>query len=110
MIVMRDHKIFCFNFYLPNDVDVNLKHKIEFIVKSNESIAKIIIKNEIEQLFLKYKHETILMNTENSKTNEPQKFILNLLQRLDLRSSDKCVALHNLSIFYTWKNIRRITR
>ena len=31
--------------------------------------------------------ETIFMSTENSKTNEPDKFVLNLSQRLDLRSS-----------------------
>ena len=51
--------------------------------------------------------ETIFMNTENSKTNESHKFVLNLSQRLDLRSSDKLVALQNLSIHYTWKNIRK---
>ena len=49
--------------------------------------------------------ETILMNAKNSKTNEPHKFVLNLSQRLDLRSSNKHVALQNLSIYYTWKNI-----
>ena len=37
--------------------------------------------------------EAIFINTESSKTNEPHKFLLNLLQRLDLRSSDKHVAL-----------------
>ena len=42
--------------------------------------------------------ETIFMNMENSKTNEPHKFILNLSQILDLRSSDKHVALQNLCI------------
>ena len=42
--------------------------------------------------------ETILMNTENSKKNEPQSFVLNLSQRLDLRSSN------NYSIFYRTKN------
>ena len=48
------------------------------------------------------------MNTKNSKTNnESHKFVLNLSQRLDLRSSDKLVALQNLSIYYTWKNIRK---
>ena len=51
--------------------------------------------------------ETIFMTTENSKTNEPHKFVLNLSQRLDLRSSGKHVALQNLSIYYTWKNIRK---
>ena len=47
------------------------------------------------------------MNTENSKANESHKFVLNLSQRLDFRSSDKHVALQSLSIFYTWKNIRK---
>ena len=51
--------------------------------------------------------KTILMNTENSKTNEPHKFVLNLLQILDLRSSNKHVALQNLSICYTQKNMRQ---
>ena len=51
--------------------------------------------------------EIIFMNTENSKTNESHKFVLSLSQRLDLRSSDKHVALQNLSIYYTWKNIRK---
>ena len=40
--------------------------------------------------------ETILMTTENSKTNELYKFVLNMPQRLDLRSSNKHVALQNL--------------
>ena len=37
--------------------------------------------------------ETIFMNKQNSKTNEPHKFFLNLSQRLDLKSADKHVAL-----------------
>ena len=51
--------------------------------------------------------ETIFMNTENSTTNEPHKFVFNFSQRLGLRSSDKQTALRNLSISYTWKNIRK---
>ena len=51
--------------------------------------------------------EKIFMNTENSKANEPHKFVLNLSQKLGLRSSDKHVALQNLSIYCTWKNIRK---
>ena len=47
--------------------------------------------------------ETIFMKTENNKTNEPHKFVLNLSQRLDLRSSDKHVAPQNLHIYYKWK-------
>ena len=51
--------------------------------------------------------ETIVKNMENSKTNKPHKFVLNLIQRLDLRSSVKHIALQNLSVYYTWKNMRK---
>ena len=51
--------------------------------------------------------ETIFMNTENRKTNGPHKFVLNLPQRLDLRSSNKHVALQYLLICSTWKNLRK---
>ena len=43
--------------------------------------------------------ETIFVNTENSKANEPHKFVLNLSQKLDLRSLDKDVAILNWSIY-----------
>ena len=48
------------------------------------------------------------MNSKNSK-NDPHKFALNLLQGLDLRSSNKHVAFQILSICYTWKDIRKAT-
>ena len=51
--------------------------------------------------------KTIFINTENRKTNDPHIFVLNLSQRLDLKSSNKHVALQNLSVYYTWKNIRK---
>ena len=47
------------------------------------------------------------METENSTTTEQHKFVLNLSQRLDLKSSDTHDALQNLSIYYTRKNIRK---
>ena len=50
--------------------------------------------------------ETIFMNTENSKTNEPHRFKLNLADNLNLKSPNKNVALVNLSITYTWKNVK----
>ena len=43
--------------------------------------------------------EMILMNWENSKTSEPHKFCVNLSRRLDLKNSDKHVALQNLSVY-----------
>ena len=53
MIVIRDSKTFCFNVDSPKDVDDNLKHEIEFAIKSNESLAENKIKKEMEQLLLK---------------------------------------------------------
>ena len=51
--------------------------------------------------------ETIFMNTENSKTCEPYELVFNMLQKLDLRSSNKHVALQNLSNYYMRKNIKQ---
>ena len=48
--------------------------------------------------------KTIFMNTENSKTNEPHRFKLDLADR-NLKNPNKNMALANLSIYYTWKNI-----
>ena len=47
------------------------------------------------------------MNSKNSKTSKPYVLVLNLTDKLDLRRSDKYVALSNLSIYYTWKNIKK---
>ena len=46
------------------------------------------------------------MNTENSKTNEPYRFRLSLPDKLNLKDPSKNMALVNLSIYYTWKNIK----
>ena len=50
--------------------------------------------------------ETFFMNTENSKTSEPYKFKYDLIDKLDLRNPNKNMALANLSIYYTWKNVK----
>ena len=49
MIVMRDSKFFYFDFDWSKNVNENLKHEIEFIIKSNESLAENKIKNEVEK-------------------------------------------------------------
>ena len=63
-------------------------------------IIAIIIKD------VYYKMEAIFMNTENSKTNEHHRFILDLTDKLNLKDPKKNMALANLSIYYTWKNIK----
>ena len=46
------------------------------------------------------------MNTENSKKSEPYRFKLYLTDKLYLKNLNKNMALANLSIYYTWKNIK----
>ena len=46
------------------------------------------------------------MNSKNSKTNEPHRFRLSLVHKLNLKDPHKNMALANLSIYYTWKNIK----
>ena len=50
--------------------------------------------------------ETFFMNTKNSKTNEPNRFKYDLIDKLDLKNPNKNMALDNLSVYYTWKNVR----
>ena len=46
------------------------------------------------------------MNSKNSKTSEPNVLILKLTDKLDLRRGEKIIALSNLGIYYTSKNIK----
>ena len=46
------------------------------------------------------------MNTKNSKTSERHKFKLDLTNKINLKNTNKNMALANLSIYYTWKNIK----
>ena len=46
------------------------------------------------------------MNRENSKTNEPHIFRLDLTDKISLKNPKKNMALANLSIYYIWKNIK----
>ena len=50
------------------------------------------------------------MNYENSKTSDPQRLLLNLLDKINEKRSDKYIALLNLSIYYTLKNIKKLYR
>ena len=50
--------------------------------------------------------ETIFINTNNSKTNEPNKFRYPLVDKLNLKNHNKIIALANMSIYYTCKNIK----
>ena len=50
--------------------------------------------------------DTKFMTSENIKTFKPYILTLKLTDKLDLRIGKKVIALSNLSIYYTWKNIK----
>ena len=52
--------------------------------------------------------ENFFMNTKSNKTSEPYRFKYDLIDKLDFRNPNKNVALANLSIYYTWKNVKSI--
>ena len=50
--------------------------------------------------------DKFFMNSENSRTSEYHVLVLKLTDKLDLTRGQKGIALSNLSIYYTWKNIK----
>ena len=60
-----------------------------------------------KKLLKKYntKMDTMLMDSEISKTSKPHVLILNITDKIYLRRILKSIALSNLSIYCTWKNI-----
>ena len=49
---------------------------------------------------LKYNIDTIFLNSGNSSTSDPQRLLVNIIVKINLKSSDEDVALTNLSIYY----------
>ena len=51
--------------------------------------------------------DAIFMDSKNSKTSDLHRLLLNLTYKINLSRSHKYVALSNLSIYYTWTNIKK---
>ena len=54
--------------------------------------------------------DTLFMNSRNSKNYDLQRLLLNLSDKINLKTSDKYVALSNLSMYYIWKEIKNLTK
>ena len=90
----------------------SLKNELRQILYSlyrSKVLTKTAYNNLIKSIrawYYIYKMETFLMNSKNSKTNEPNRFKYDLIDKLDLKNPNKNMALVNLSIYYTWKNVK----
>ena len=50
------------------------------------------------------------MNSENSGTSDPHRLLLNLTDKINLKRSDKYVDYSKLSMYCTWKNIKKVIK
>ena len=83
----------------------NLLNEIRLIIYSlywAKEINKKVYSNIMNSIKLWNKVDTIFMNSGNSKTSDPQRLLPNLTDKINLKRSDKYVALSNFRIYYTW--------
>ena len=48
------------------------------------------------------------MNSEKNKMSDPHRLVHNLSDKINLKRSDKYVALSNFSVYYKWKGIKKL--
>ena len=87
----------------------NLLNEIREIIYSlyrAKQITKKIYNNIMNSVKLQNRLDTIFMNSKNSGISDPHRLLLNLTDKINLKRSDKYVASSNLSIYYSWKNIK----
>ena len=77
-----------------------------FFASKKTNYQKSIQKNNEFNKFVK-QMDTIFMNSENSKTFDTHRILLNLTDQTNLTRRDKYVASSNHSIYYIWKNIKK---
>ena len=84
----------------------NLLNEIRMIIyclyREKEFIKKVY-SNIMNLIQLSIGMDTIFMNSKYSGTSDLHRLLLNLTDKINLKRSDKCVALSNLSIYYTRK-------
>ena len=51
--------------------------------------------------------DTIFINSKTSEKSDPHRLLLNVTDKIDIRRNEKYIALLNLSIYYTCKNIKK---
>ena len=84
---------------------LNEIRQIVYSLYRSKEITKNVYNNIINSIKVSCKMDTIFMDSENSRTSKDHVLVLKLTNKLDLRRGLKTVALSNLSIYYTWKNI-----
>ena len=79
---------------------------VYFLYRAN-GITQKVYNNIMNSVKYNTKLNTIFMNSKNSKISDSHRLLLNPINKIDLRK-DKYIALSNLTMYYTLKNIKKI--
>ena len=82
---------------------------IYYLCRAKE-ITKKAYSYIVNSIKLQNRMDTIVMNSANSKTSDPNRLLHNPSHKIYLKKKDKYAALSNLSVYYTWKNINVILK
>ena len=80
---------------------LNEIRQIIYSLYREKEVTKKVYDNKMNSIKLSNRMDTIFMNSENSKTSDANRLLLNLSDKINLKRSDQYVALPNLSIYYT---------
>ena len=83
-----------------------IRQNIYSLYRAKE-INKNVYNNILNSIKLQNRMDTIFMNSENSKTSDPHRLLLNLTYKINLKGSDKYLASSIVNIYYTWKYIKK---
>ena len=83
---------------------LNEIRQIKYFLYQAKEIIKKVFNNTMNSIKVWFKVDTIFINSGNSKTVHSHRVLLNLLDKINLKRSDKYVDLSNVSMYCTWKN------
>ena len=83
---------------------LNEIRQIKYFLYQAKEIIKKVFNNMMNSIKVWFKVDTIFINSGNSKTVQSHRVLLNLLDKINLKKSDKYVDLSNVSMYCTWKN------
>ena len=87
---------------------LNEIRRIIYSLYRAREVTKKACNNIMHSIKLQNRINIIFMNSKNSKTSDSHRLSLNLSEKVNLKRIDKYVALSNMSIYYTWENIKTI--
>ena len=78
-----------------------------YILCIKKKVTKKVYNNIMNSIKVQYKVDTIFMNSENSKASKSYRVSINLADKINFRRKEKYSAWSNLSMYCTWKNIKK---